>query len=1234
MKRRYGSPDLEWLHPENFCDEPIYCEAPPDSDGVLYSGSDDDEYNSPSERRLRYETQARRFLKGKPVFLLSASLRGPFDRKSGWVNPWRSKSASRAKRVQKNRAPAAKKAQVAEKCETSGIFESSSIIHHDVPESSAALPGNASSYIPPPYMDGESFHRVWDWRDRVVAESETPTSPSQRASRTEPTSADSRRATQQTAWRRSGFTLDTMGDRPKCLAPNTPSVQADAEQWGASGLPKQDTPKATPSLPARTRLGSDQPPFSQRCRGEISTTTNGPPVHTAKLSPHAVRSNEPFVPSTGKARSTPLNQAASQEETAAKGFAERKVGRNASLQERITTPNSAILKGATSSALQRTQPSPRTDGSFRYRRRDAQEKGASLGRSKLAGPPSKHTERPEEQHPANRTSPGPAVEELEVTAAATAMPSPEDVLAARREAALPVDEAAACVREQKQPEATAVPGHSRSSQQSKEEAAEWDGNAGDGAAETTSQIDGPTLIPLDSQSGSGRSTMPSFGHFSCEKHSQDTLAETTGLTRRLLWPKGRSTSGDPLPMSGPGATATPESNMELDRCSASASLPDVPKDASAQPAEIVKAVQASQGECRPYIEEDSCGSMHEGAAEELEPMAEIADESEIASEAEDEDVGTNQVPTEAEAGSGFASDAKTIAQQVSSPPASEPQSPWIQGDRPHPTSGGTESHESQRNTTVQATRNKPTPAKATQSPWAKEIDVERGVSDTPQLRDSDNARLSFIASQALGQAASQSPWARGDPQLQPPEVRVFNPLSSPANSHVLPTADPTTHSPAHPAEDIDTCSSHLCPPQPSTPKTKRSGLPSPDFTLSVKSFKDFMTPSPQPPAKRRRISATADDRLPSTQALIDAAVSNPWTRPSTTKPKKKKQKQPRPRKRVSWAPLPDDELNISSPGLDTTTHEHIQAAPSPHSRQRAASPPPSILSLSDFTTTDKLPGANQKFAKHFAAVASRRRVGGAITTTATPMPLQKRDVNNSNSNNHGINSSNSNNGSNRTAGGKRKGEKQKGPAAAAAATKRRLLPSASQQVCGSPAVGGMAEAFLRADATTLVSAAAAAATGVASGAGLVTVDWGRAGLSSALDGCGDMLRMDGDGEGNECVKVDERGQDAVVNFGSDLALGVDVADYHRHGNALSHDDDEEEDEDEEMTQERMDGEEEVPVDEVSAVMENLDDFLGGNWDLEADLAKARAGTEREGRVLSSSEGVVGMAGLMDVGVWN
>ncbi|GFF55229.1 hypothetical protein IFM60648_09000 [Aspergillus lentulus] len=57
-----------------------------DIDGVLGSDEEPDEAEW-SARRQRIERLAESYLNGTPLFILSASLRGPFDR--DWVNPWK-----------------------------------------------------------------------------------------------------------------------------------------------------------------------------------------------------------------------------------------------------------------------------------------------------------------------------------------------------------------------------------------------------------------------------------------------------------------------------------------------------------------------------------------------------------------------------------------------------------------------------------------------------------------------------------------------------------------------------------------------------------------------------------------------------------------------------------------------------------------------------------------------------------------------------------------------------------------------------------------------------------------------------------------------------------------------------------------------------------------------------------------------------------------------------------------
>ncbi|UKZ81839.1 hypothetical protein TrVFT333_009615 [Trichoderma virens FT-333] len=70
----------------------IYCEALFSPQDIYYEGSEDEDYDDAEARRQRYEAAGQQFLAGRVPMLLSATLKGPFEEESGWVNPWRSKN--------------------------------------------------------------------------------------------------------------------------------------------------------------------------------------------------------------------------------------------------------------------------------------------------------------------------------------------------------------------------------------------------------------------------------------------------------------------------------------------------------------------------------------------------------------------------------------------------------------------------------------------------------------------------------------------------------------------------------------------------------------------------------------------------------------------------------------------------------------------------------------------------------------------------------------------------------------------------------------------------------------------------------------------------------------------------------------------------------------------------------------------------------------------------------------
>lgn len=145
-------------------DEPLYCEAVHDKhDDGFYSGSDDDHYEGPLHRRLHIEKKAVDFLAGNVPILISAALRGPFDRKH-WNNPWRSTRA-RSHTGPCNAQPKHSK-QTAVPEEDLPDTQGTSLYPLPSPETT-----NPPSAKKNPYMDEQDYSRVKTWRAEVKSTS-------------------------------------------------------------------------------------------------------------------------------------------------------------------------------------------------------------------------------------------------------------------------------------------------------------------------------------------------------------------------------------------------------------------------------------------------------------------------------------------------------------------------------------------------------------------------------------------------------------------------------------------------------------------------------------------------------------------------------------------------------------------------------------------------------------------------------------------------------------------------------------------------------------------------------------------------------------------------------------------------------------------------------------------------------------------------------------------------------
>ncbi|CEI65472.1 hypothetical protein FVEN_g6119 [Fusarium venenatum] len=157
---------LEWG------EDTIYCEATCDPSDVFYEGSEDEDYDNPDSRKLRYEAAGQRFLEGKVPLIVTATLKGPFQSNStNWLNPWRSKHRTAGTSAIIRTSPG-KLARSARVKRISSIPETQ-LPPHDRLECHLPSPeslNRTSETETHPYLEDDELVKVQQWRDTVKSE--------------------------------------------------------------------------------------------------------------------------------------------------------------------------------------------------------------------------------------------------------------------------------------------------------------------------------------------------------------------------------------------------------------------------------------------------------------------------------------------------------------------------------------------------------------------------------------------------------------------------------------------------------------------------------------------------------------------------------------------------------------------------------------------------------------------------------------------------------------------------------------------------------------------------------------------------------------------------------------------------------------------------------------------------------------------------------------------------------
>jgi hypothetical protein len=140
---------------------------------------------------------------------------------------------------------------------------------------------------------------------------------------------------------------------------------------------------------------------------------------------------------------------------------------------------------------------------------------------------------------------------------------------------------------------------------------------------------------------------------------------------------------------------------------------------------------------------------------------------------------------------------------------------------------------------------------------------------------------------------------------------------------------------------------------PSTPERQQSSLPTPDFTLSIKSFRHFRSPSPEPSARSRGRGIL---KLAPSKSDVNLKAGR-RVRFETFAPESSQREE-----HPDSMDLDNDEDHIEA-GLPSPGPRRKVTAP-PQAERRASSPPP-MLSI------ESLPAEVEKFQKHFEVMTSR-----------------------------------------------------------------------------------------------------------------------------------------------------------------------------------------------------------------------------------------------------------------------
>lgn len=329
-------------------DEPLYCEAVHDKDDDgFYSGSEDDHYEGPLHRRLHIEKKAIDFLSGNVPILISAALRGPFD-KEHWNNPWRSTRAELHSGSCKAQPTHSRQTAVPEE----DLPDTQGTSLYPLPSPETTNPPSAKKN---PYMDEQDYSRVKTWRAAVksTSTSKDPFWQSQQDDNDEGFTTRKRSADSTWLHKRDR-------KKPRSANPRTSSPD-DSPSRGVSQTKGSQTRQRHASQMVAQFLRNSSPPEDELAADDHTRPSRSNTSPTARkamaMTPHRVKwrfeardnsDDELSLPAT-----TPTSTA---RRTSTMVSASRTRDRSPSRRSKATTRKSRPKKGRSASSRARAKP--------------------------------------------------------------------------------------------------------------------------------------------------------------------------------------------------------------------------------------------------------------------------------------------------------------------------------------------------------------------------------------------------------------------------------------------------------------------------------------------------------------------------------------------------------------------------------------------------------------------------------------------------------------------------------------------------------------------------------------------------------------------------------------------------------------------------------------------------------------------------------------------------------------